>query len=75
MYNILAKFSKPCDTNVLSWLEHMTVNHGVPGSSPGWGAKPCRNARLFCWENIPFGTYPRSGRIPLGCIRSADQST
>ena len=21
----------------LSWLEHLTVNQGVPGSSPGWG--------------------------------------
>jgi hypothetical protein len=25
----------------------MTVNHGVPGSSPGWGAKAARNCSLF----------------------------
>ena len=25
-------------SSAFSWLEHMTVNHGVPGSSPGEGA-------------------------------------
>jgi len=27
----------------------MTVNHGVPGSSPGWEATPYGNVRLFCY--------------------------
>ncbi len=34
----------------------MTVNHGVPGSSPGGGAKPRSNARFFILK-YPFTMY------------------
>ena len=26
-------------SSIAQLVEHMTVNHVVPGSSPGWGAK------------------------------------
>ena len=30
----------------------MTVNHGVPGSSPGEGAKPPQSGGFFCGLNF-----------------------
>ena len=33
-------------SSIAQLVEHMTVNHVVPGSSPGWGAKK----KGFCKE-------------------------
>ena len=37
--NMLINLLKVLVLQLLSWLEHLTVNQRVPGSSPGEGAK------------------------------------
>ena len=69
MYNILVKFSKPFNTIALSWLEHMTVNHGVPGSSPGWGASEKAAYAAFFISPLSL-TTPSASHPPLLSLRA-----
>jgi hypothetical protein len=49
----------------------MTVNHGVPGSSPGWGAKAARNCSLFfcdeIWSPVRLASGERGAKAARNC--------
>ena len=45
--NMLINLLKVLVLQLLSWLEHLTVNQRVPGSSPGEGAKIKSNKLMF----------------------------
>ena len=46
----------------------MTVNHGVPGSSPGEGAKATRHWWLFCFDDIVLHILHPKGLIDLSGV-------